>query len=640
MKQFLFSVSPLYKSIFIYYIEEKLIFFEKSVVFSLAGFRLKSINFRSLKATIAFLYSVVFFVLLIIVCLIYYFTSYYNFLDNHTRSSQQLTKIISNQLDDTIDQVNAYQVRILESPDILEYIFEQADEHSVTEEWQFRDDLYSIVGYNYEFYHMNIINLEDSTIHTFGESYYYMPYTITYDAMENIVIPTIELDGAKNIIPPSTPCLHAPREGVPVISVERAFGRYPLAAKTAVIEIQIEESTLEDMISDLLYTYDNANEQVIIFDKDLNPIYPSTLADSKIKYYSSLDTEHKTRFQSAFFDTGEIVTAQTSEETGFTTMVITSESYILKNRLTYLLICCLSFLGAFGILMFTTYRLARRISRPITILKDRMSRLNLEQIDTETDSAPMPSSFSELDVLDKAYTNMQHRLKKSLDDAVNSRTLTIHSQMMALQAQMDSHFLYNTLTIISIFAEDNDDEQVASMCIKLTQMLRYITEDISKDTTFSLELAHTRNYTDLISIRFGKDISFDYQIDTALGRIRLPRLIIQPIVENCVKYSRKPDRILKISIRAWIENGFWCINIQDNGDGFSKETLDEIDEKIRHFNLDTENPVLSINGMGLVNIYLRLKLYYNDKFYFKLENKTGNPAEPGGVSITIGGKLQ
>ena len=610
------------------------------MVFFLEGFNFKSGKFRSLKTTIAFLYGVVFFVLLIIVCAIYFFTSYYSFLDNHTRSSQQLTKIISNQLDETIDQVNAYQIRILESPDILEYIFEQADEHSVSKEWQFRDDLYSIVGYNYEFYHMNIVNLEDSTIHTFGESYYYMPYTLTSDVEENIVAPTLELNGAKNIIPPSEPCLYAPREGVSVISVERGFGRYPLAAKTAVIEIQIEESTLEEIISDLLYTYDNASEQVIIFDKNLNPVYPSDLSKSKIEHYSSLDTEHDTRFQSAFLDAGEIVTAQTSDDTGFTTMVITSESYILQNRLTYLLICCLSFLAAFGILMFTTYHLARRISRPLTALKDRMSQLNLEQIDTETNSTPIPSSFSELDVLDKAYTKMQHRLKKSLDDVVSSRTLTIHSQMMALQAQMDSHFLYNTLTIISIFAEDNEDEQVASMCIKLTQMLRYITEDISKDTTFSMELSHTRNYTDLISIRFGKDISFDYQIDASLSRIRLPRLIIQPIVENCVKYSRKPDRILKISIRAWAENGFWFINIQDNGDGFSQEILEEIHEKIRHFDLDSENPILSIKGMGLVNIYLRLKLYYNDQFYFKLENRIAAPTESGGASITIGGKLQ
>ena len=89
--------------------------------------------------------------------------------------------------------------------DILDYIFDHASEQSVAQEWQFRDDLYSIVGYNYEFYHMNIVNLEDSTIHTFGESYYYMPYTLTGEIKTDIVDPTLELNGAKNIIPPSKP---------------------------------------------------------------------------------------------------------------------------------------------------------------------------------------------------------------------------------------------------------------------------------------------------------------------------------------------------------------------------------------------------------------------------------------------------
>ena len=608
------------------------------MVFSLTVLNVRSINFRSLKAKIALLYSAVFFILLVIVCGIYFFTSYYNFLNSHINSSRQLTKIISNQLNEMLDKVNAYEVRILESPDILEYIFDGASEQSVQKEWQFRDDLYSIVGYNYEFYHMNIVNLEDSTMHTFGESYYYMPYTVTPEIEEAVIAPTLELNGAKNIIPPSEPCLYAPREDVPVISLTRAFGRYPLAAKTAVIEIQIEVAALEDMISELFYTYDNADEQVIIFDKDCKPVYPSDLSESKIQYYASLDTDGHARFQSSVFDTGEIVTAQTSDDTDLTTMVITSESYIISNRLSYLLICGLFFITAFGLLMFTTYRLAGRISRPLTILKDRMSRLDLDRIDTDSELPDVSRSFSELDVLYQAYAKMQHRLKKSLDDAVESRTLTIHSQMMALQAQMDSHFLYNTLTIISIFAEDNDDSQVAVICIKLTQMLRYITEDISKDTTFALELAHTRNYTDLISIRFGDLISFRYQVSPELNRIRLPRLIIQPIVENCVKYSRKPDRILEISVQAWMQDNFWYVNITDNGDGFSQEALEEIDKKIQDFDLDSENPVLSIHGMGLVNIYLRLKLYYRDAFIFKLENKTGQGPDAGGVSITIGGK--
>lgn len=320
-------------------------------------------------------------------------------------------------------------------------------------------------------------------------------------------------------------------------------------------------------------------------------------------------------------------------------MLITPASYILQNRLFYLEICIGFFLFTFALLVFITRRLALRITAPITELKNRISSLELDQIAEEDYDNLSGDTFNELEILNKSYSRMQRRLKRSLDDVISSRTLTIQSQMLALQAQMDSHFLYNTLTIISIIAEDNDDEQAAAMCIKLTKMLRYITEDISHGTTLAQEITHTQNYTDLITTRFGKGVEFDYQIDTALDMVRVPRLILQPIVENCVKYSRSPDRVLKIAIRIWNEDDCWYANIRDNGNGFSEEALKIIRDRIADMNPEQQHPALSINGMGLVNIYLRLRLYYNSQFTFQLENKAPPDSIYGGVSITIGGNL-
>lgn len=121
--------------------------------------------------------------------------------------------------------------------------------------------------------------------------------------------------------------------------------------------------------------------------------------------------------------------------------------------------------------------------------------------------------------------------------------------------------------------------------------------------------------------------------------VRVPRLILQPIVENCVKYSRSPDRVLKISIRIWSEDGCWYANIRDNGNGFSEEALKIIRGRIADMNPEQQHPALSINGMGLVNIYLRLKLYDSSQFTFQLENKVSPDSIYGGVSITIGGIL-
>ncbi len=384
-------------------------------------------------------------------------------------------------------------------------------------------------------------------------------------------------------------------------------------------------------------SYENSEQQVLIFDKDNHPIYPLDLDSETLSYYASLNSQD-TPTPSLFLK-DELVTSFSSSKTGITTMLITPTSYLVQNRQFYLVICLAFFVLTFGVLTFITHRLAHRITAPLTELGNRISSFELGQTKAEEEGHTRRHSFNELEILNESYDRMQERLKQSLEDVVSSRTLTIHSQMTALQAQMDSHFLYNTLTIISIIAEDNEDEQAASMCVKLTQMLRYITEDISRDTTLAQELAHTANYSDLLSIRFGNMIDFQYTLEPALNMVRVPRLIVQPLVENCVKYSRKPQKTLQIPIQSWISENYWYINITDNGDGFSDTALRELQEKTERLNLERENPSLTINGLGLANIYLRLKLYYKEQFVFRLENKEDALGSPRGASITIGGIL-
>lgn len=599
---------------------------------------MKKIHPNSLKGKISFAYGAVFFFLIILLSVVYYFTAYHTFLETHIGTTRQLVKIISNQVDEKIQSANALEKRVLESDDIMEYIFEKAKLGNVAYDWQFRKDLYAITGYNYDFYHMNIVNLSDSSILTFGEEYYYKPYTITSGMQTDLIDPVIRLDGAKLILPPDNGCLYEPLEDTPVTSICRSFSRYPLSQKTALIEIQLSEQSFEKIITDILYQFENGGEHIIIFDDDNRPIYPSDISQKSLDYYTSLNTQNKTMFRTSRFGAPEMIISHLSAETGFTTMAITPETYFVHNRMFYMLICLFFFAVTFMMLILITRRLANRITAPITALKNRISALELEEIAKENYDYVQDESFNELEILNESYARMQKRLKKSLDDVINSKTLTIHSQMMALQAQMDSHFLYNTLTIISIIAEDNDDEQAAAMCVKLTRMLRYITVDISSDTTFAQELEHTQNYTDLISTRFGESVNFLYNTAPALSTIRVPRLIIQPLVENCVKYSRKPGQILEIVIHTWTDEHFWYVNIQDNGDGFSKESLQAFEEKTADLDLSNINPVLGGSKMGLVNIFLRLKLYYGTHFIFRLENKDSDSTEHG-ISILMGGTL-
>ena len=593
---------------------------------------------HSLSSKIFFAYGAVFLLLVIIASNFYYLTSYHNFLENRRRTSSQLAKIISNQTDQYIDKVNSIQKRILENESMIQYIFEEAPLHDVSKDWAFRKGIYAITGYDLDFYHMNIVNLADNTLITFGQEYYYKPYTLSQEVRDRLVQPVLDLNGAKQIAPPSAPVLYEPDSDKEVFTLRRSFGRYSLSIPKAIIEIQMNVDKIRDIIANTLLNFEHSEETVLVFDQDHKLIYPTSLSDSDLQYYTSLDTSHEYLFKHKSNRQTELITSCYSADSGFSVMLVTPESYIVQNKQIFLQICLLFFACALLILMLITYRIARSITSPIIALKEKVSSLDLAQLG-ETESTDLQNAgFNELEILNDTFNRMQVRLKKSMEDTIASRTLTIHSQMMALQAQMDSHFLYNTLTIISIIAEENDDEQASVMCIKLTEMLRYITEDISKATTFEQEWHHTQNYTDLMSIRFGSKIRFLYEYDSQLRTVPIPRLVIQPIVENCVKYSRKDSCILEISIRSYTKDGRWFVNIRDNGDGFSPASLDSVNEKIKGFDTATSHPILSIDGMGLANIYLRLRLYYTEHFTFQLEN-TIEEGTVTGASITIGGIL-
>ncbi len=592
--------------------------------------------FNSIQSRIFLAYGSIFLFLILLSAGVYYSTAYQNFLETQQRTSRQLSKLVSEEISQYLDSVNDIQKRILESEDILTYIFEDAQKHDVLLDRAFRQNIYRITGYDFDFYHINIYNLEDQTLLTFGQSYTYQDYMAEDTVTERLIKPALEANGAIYLTALEDPALYTPVSDVSTLSLLRAFGRYSLTAPKAVIEIQVSFDRIKKLISDTVLSYGDETGQVIICNPQQKLLYPETLPAEELHYYTGLDTDNDFLFRHPDTQKTELVTAYRSQPFGITALILTPEEYLAANQRFFQKVGFCIFGVSLLLLSVLTFKIAKSISAPLTALKDRISALELTNISDENEIPVTSEGFSEVEVLNKAYNRMEARLKKSLDDIVASRTLTMHAQLMSLQAQMDSHFLYNTLTVISIIAEENEDSEAALMCMKLTEMLRYTTEDYTRETSFLMELHHCQNYSDLMSVRFGSKISFLYETEEALLPVFVPRLILQPLVENCVKYSRREGRILRISVRGFLEDGWWKLIIRDNGDGFSRDSLQQIHERIDRLNQEKEHPTMSIGGLGLANIYLRLKLYYNNQFLFQLENDPENTIYPG-IMITIGG---
>jgi sensor histidine kinase YesM len=137
-----------------------------------------------------------------------------------------------------------------------------------------------------------------------------------------------------------------------------------------------------------------------------------------------------------------------------------------------------------------------------------------------------------------------------------------------------------------------------------------------------------------MKIRYESDLNYEFEIEENMGDLIVPKLIVQPLVENSIKFSLENHPPWRILITGKITDGKWIITVSDKGNGFDQTELQKIKRFKEEFKQLTTMPDLKIGGMGLQNVYLRLRLLYRDSTIFE----AGNLPE-GGASVTIGGDI-
>jgi hypothetical protein len=135
--------------------------------------------------------------------------------------------------------------------------------------------------------------------------------------------------------------------------------------------------------------------------------------------------------------------------------------------------------------------------------------------------------------------------------------------MLALQAQMDPHFVYNMLATIGIMAEEGMVREIAESVEHLTHLLRYISSGKSSVVTLGEELEYARRYLACLKVRFRDGLLFDIQVPPQLLEVRVPKLIVQPIIENAMKYAVSQAPPWHLSIRGQA-GGRWTLRIHDD----------------------------------------------------------------------------
>jgi len=247
-----------------------------------------------------------------------------------------------------------------------------------------------------------------------------------------------------------------------------------------------------------------------------------------------------------------------------------------------------------------------------------MDKIKAGKLETRVDIR----SNDELGVLAEGLNNMTEQLQKHIEKVYISEIRQKEAQIKALTAQIQPHYLYNTLDAIRMSAITNDDHDTALMLESLSAQMRYLIGDARSLVTLKEELDSIRNYFIIIQIRYENAVQLEINGKNETLKCRIPRLTLQPIIENSVKYGISPRGEGSIAVYTEKKQEYLEITVLDDGVGMDGETLAYVNGVLKGTVIQerTEERRFSI---GLKNIEDRIKLQFGDCYGIRLDSTPG-----------------
>lgn len=253
--------------------------------------------------------------------------------------------------------------------------------------------------------------------------------------------------------------------------------------------------------------------------------------------------------------------------------------------------------------MALAFIMSKKLYEPMRNLKDAMRKLS----EGELTARATVEGKDEIAVLSSRFNSMADRIEGLIEELVTEKLLKKEAEIEALQYQIAPHFMYNTLNSIKCAAFLQNAHNIVNMLDAFIELLQSSINKKGAFITLKEELKLVQNYVLLQRFRYRDNFTVEYRIDPVTEELYLPRLIIQPLVENSIFHGldTKIDRN-KIIISSSMENDQIIINVEDNGKGMSLEEQENIFKKKKGKKEQKEQ----FNHIGINNIKERISLYY------------------------------
>ncbi len=280
----------------------------------------------------------------------------------------------------------------------------------------------------------------------------------------------------------------------------------------------------------------------------------------------------------------------------------------------FLILCSVLTAALVLVAVSTTFLIAKGILAPIRELCDATEKV------AEGDFAVRARirSQDEISALGLAFNNMTENMQALIDQVREDEEKMRRMDLRLLQEQINPHFLYNTLDTIVWLIESNETDQAVNMVITLSSFFRLVLSKGKEFISIREEEKHIRNYLEIQEMRYRDILEYDIQIDQTVYDYQIPKLTLQPLVENALYHGIKYKRAKGyIHIHGEKEGDSIHLTVRDNGIGMDQAELEFLRREICRPCQETEK------GFGLANVNERIHMYFGEEYGLRISSTKG-----------------
>ena len=308
-----------------------------------------------------------------------------------------------------------------------------------------------------------------------------------------------------------------------------------------------------------------------------------------------------------------LVTRTDMKTTGWTLVSMVPYKSVMAETMAISGVMILAVAITLIVTLLLLNRILTGVVKPLKKLEKYMVQVNPDNMDQRMEIL----TDDEIGHLSMKFNQMMDRIRNLKEQVIEEQEDKRKYELQALQAQINPHFLYNTLDSIIWMAETNDSNIVA-MTEALAKLFRISLNKGNEEISLERELEHVKNYLIIQSMRYADKFTYEISAEPGVERCRTIKLILQPIVENCIYHGIKKKRGTgKITIRAYRREQNLIIEVSDDGCGMPEE----ICRKILSDEIESEN--ISGSGIGVKNVNERIQLRFGKKYGLSYSSEEG-----------------